>query len=74
MISLGREVRLSCTPFNLATSRRSTDVCYCTTSGPYTGGPLAIEHENLVKSYAVLPTILGRGHAVSETRGPIWVR
>jgi transcription factor C subunit 6 len=49
-------------------------VPYDIASGPYVGGALAVEHENVLKAFSMHADVLGRGHTVSETRGPIWVR
>jgi transcription factor C subunit 6 len=49
-------------------------VAYDIASGPYVGGALAVEHENVLKAFSVRADVLGRGHTVSETGGPIWVR
>jgi hypothetical protein len=37
---------------------------------PYSGGPVTIDHENIVKAYS---SMLGRGHALLEPTGPVWV-
>ncbi|OBZ65716.1 Transcription factor tau subunit sfc6 [Grifola frondosa] len=43
-------------------------VCYST----YCGGPITIDHENIVKAYSVSPSMLGRGHTLLEPDGPVW--
>lgn len=39
---------------------------------PYGGGPVTIDHENIVKSYSASPSMLGRGHMLLEPQGPVW--
>ncbi|KAF9515709.1 hypothetical protein BS47DRAFT_1293515 [Hydnum rufescens UP504] len=51
---------------------RARDISYGVAFGPYSGGPLAAEHENLLKCYSMMPASLGRGHGTSETKGPVW--
>lgn len=68
-ISKRRHVR-GCGLVNLYPS----DVAYDIASGPYVGGALAIEHENVLKAFSMHADIFGRGHTVSETGGPVWVR
>lgn len=46
---------------------------YYVTSGPYSGGPVTVEHDNLVKVYSLHGDVLGRGHISAETKGPVWV-
>ena len=41
---------------------------------PFGGGPITIDHENVVKAYSASPSMLGRGHTLLEPQGPIWVR
>jgi transcription factor C subunit 6 len=40
---------------------------------PYLGGVITIDHENTIKSYSLSPTTLGRGHALLDPGGPVWV-
>jgi hypothetical protein len=40
----------------------------------FAGGPITIDHENIVKVYSVSPSMLGRGHTLLEPAGPVWVR
>jgi transcription factor C subunit 6 len=35
---------------------------------------VTVDHENMVKSFSSAPSMLGRGHALTEPRGPVWVR
>ncbi|THH16490.1 hypothetical protein EW146_g4149 [Bondarzewia mesenterica] len=39
---------------------------------PYAGGPVTIDHENIIKSYSASPSMLGRGHTLMEPSGPVW--
>jgi hypothetical protein len=39
----------------------------------YGAGVISNEHENMVKFTGVQPLVLGRGHNVTEVRGPVWV-
>jgi transcription factor C subunit 6 len=41
---------------------------------PFGGGPITIDHENIVKAYSASPSMLGRGHTLLEPQGPVWVR
>ncbi|KAI0080527.1 hypothetical protein K474DRAFT_202496 [Panus rudis PR-1116 ss-1] len=43
-------------------------ICYST----YCGGPITIDHDNAVKVYSLTPSMLGRGHKLLETDGPVW--
>jgi riboflavin transporter FmnP len=40
---------------------------------PYLGAVVTIDHENTVKSYSLSPSTLGRGHALLDPGGPVWV-
>ena len=51
----------------------SLDVINSITYTPYSGGPVTIDHENIVKTYSVSPIMLGRGHQLLEPSGPVWV-
>ncbi|KAJ7695972.1 hypothetical protein B0H17DRAFT_1198295 [Mycena rosella] len=51
---------------------RTRDVINSMTYSPYGGGPITIDHENIVKVYSVSPSMLGRGHILMEPQGPIW--
>lgn len=51
-----------------------SDVINSVTYAPFSGGPITIDHENTVKSYSAAPSMLGRGHTLLESGGPIWVR
>jgi hypothetical protein len=44
------------------------------TFSPYQGGPVTIDHENIVKAYSLSPLMLGRGHILLDPDGPSWVR
>jgi hypothetical protein len=35
---------------------------------------LTTDHEMMVKTYSVSPSMLGRGHILLEPGGPVWVR
>jgi transcription factor C subunit 6 len=41
---------------------------------PYLSAVVTIDHENTIKSYSVSPSTLGRGHALMDPSGPVWVR
>lgn len=51
-----------------------TDVINVMAYSPFSGGPVTIDHENVVKAYSVVPSMLGRGHTLLEPLGPVWVR
>ncbi|KAF7346119.1 Pre-mRNA splicing factor [Mycena sanguinolenta] len=51
---------------------RTRDVINSMTFSPFGGGPITIDHENIVKVYSVSPSMLGRGHILMEPQGPIW--
>ncbi|KAF8316837.1 hypothetical protein DL93DRAFT_2056052 [Clavulina sp. PMI_390] len=51
---------------------RARDVPYTVTSGPWSEGAVAVEHENQLKSYTLFNTLLGKGHNISESKGPVW--
>jgi len=38
----------------------------------YTNGVIGTDGENVVKSFSINPTMLGRGHMILESCGPIW--
>jgi transcription factor C subunit 6 len=40
---------------------------------PYMGSVVTIDHENTIKSYSLSPSTLGRGHALMDPGGPVWV-
>jgi transcription factor C subunit 6 len=40
---------------------------------PFAGGPITMDHENMVKAYSASPSMLGRGHSLFEPQGPVWV-
>jgi transcription factor C subunit 6 len=41
---------------------------------PWTGEPVTVDHESIVKAYAASPAMLGRGHTLIDPAGPPWVR
>ncbi|KAJ6620827.1 hypothetical protein B0H10DRAFT_2020767 [Mycena sp. CBHHK59/15] len=51
---------------------RTRDVINTMTYSPFGGGPITIDHENIVKIYSVSPSMLGRGHILMEPQGPVW--
>ncbi|KAG7098482.1 hypothetical protein E1B28_000427 [Marasmius oreades] len=51
---------------------RTRDVINTMTFAPYSGGPITIDHENIVKVYSASPMMLGRGHLLMEPQGPVW--
>ena len=56
--------------FNAVTRRRFSHLFLSiqTFSGsPYTGGPRTLDHENTVKAYSALSSMLGRGHSLVES-------
>jgi hypothetical protein len=50
-----------------------TDVINSIVFTNHVGGPLASDHENLIKNFGITPNALGRGHGLLETSGPAWV-
>ncbi|KAF8908364.1 hypothetical protein CPB85DRAFT_1522196 [Mucidula mucida] len=51
---------------------RTRDVINTMIFSPYAGGPITIDHENIVKAYSASPSMLGRGHTLLEPGGPVW--
>ncbi|KAG6854374.1 hypothetical protein C0991_007365 [Blastosporella zonata] len=51
---------------------RTRDVINAMAFSPYGGGPVTIDHENIVKAYSASPSMLGRGHTLLEPQGPVW--
>ncbi|KAF7291665.1 Pre-mRNA splicing factor [Mycena chlorophos] len=51
---------------------RTRDVVNSMTFSSYGGGPITIDHENIVKVFSLSPSMLGRGHILMEPEGPIW--
>ncbi|KAI0063453.1 hypothetical protein BV25DRAFT_1915354 [Artomyces pyxidatus] len=51
---------------------RTRDVINCIPYSQYAGGPITIDHENIIKAYSVSPSMLGRGHTLMEPSGPVW--
>lgn len=39
----------------------------------YAGGVVGSDGENIMKAFSIHPTMLGRGHVILESSGPIWV-
>lgn len=54
-------------------SNHSLDVINTMVFSPYAGGPITLDHENVVKAYSASPSMLGRGHTLFEPGGPVWV-
>jgi hypothetical protein len=50
----------------------AVDVINTLTFSPFAAGPITMDHENTVKSYAASPGMLGRGHTLLEPLGPVW--
>lgn len=50
-----------------------TDVINTMAFSSFGGGPVTIDHENIVKAYSASPSMLGRGHTLLEPQGPVWV-
>ncbi|KAJ1300741.1 hypothetical protein OPQ81_002384 [Rhizoctonia solani] len=51
---------------------RCRDVIQAVAFSAYGAGIISNEHENMVKFTGLHPLVLGRGHNVTECRGPIW--
>ncbi|KAF9268824.1 hypothetical protein L218DRAFT_533061 [Marasmius fiardii PR-910] len=51
---------------------RTRDVINTMTFSQFSGGPITIDHENIVKAYSASPMMLGRGHLLMEPQGPVW--
>jgi transcription factor C subunit 6 len=49
------------------------DVINDMTYSPFGAGVATIDHENIVKVYSASPSMLGRGHSLLESGGPVWV-
>lgn len=39
----------------------------------HVGSAIVSDHENTVKNFGLAPPLLGRGHAILEPSGPVWV-
>ncbi|KAI0929118.1 hypothetical protein AcW1_006148 [Taiwanofungus camphoratus] len=52
---------------------RTRDVVNSLCYSQFCGGPITIDHENIIKTYSVAPSMLGRGHTLLEPDGPAWV-
>ena len=50
-----------------------TDVINSIVFSHHMGGPIASDHENLIKNFGLTPSTLGRGHGLLEPSGPVWV-
>ncbi|CAE6363589.1 unnamed protein product [Rhizoctonia solani] len=55
-----------------ASMYRCRDVIQAVAFSTYGAGIISNEHENMVKFTGLHPLVLGRGHNVTESRGPIW--
>jgi transcription factor C subunit 6 len=51
----------------------ASDVIQAVAFSAYGAGIISNEHENMIKYTGLHPLVLGRGHNVTESRGPIWV-
>ncbi|KAF8604327.1 hypothetical protein BDV93DRAFT_522443 [Ceratobasidium sp. AG-I] len=51
---------------------RCRDVIQSVAFTTYGAGVISNEHENMIKFTGMHPLVLGRGHNVSEVRGPVW--
>ncbi|KAF8495375.1 hypothetical protein JB92DRAFT_2993071 [Gautieria morchelliformis] len=51
---------------------RTRDVINSIVFTNHVGGPLASDHENLIKSFGITPNALGRGHGLLDSSGPAW--
>ncbi|KAJ7600867.1 WD40-repeat-containing domain protein [Mycena floridula] len=51
---------------------RTRDVINTVAFSHHGGGPVTIDHENIVKSFSLSPIMLGRGHTLLEPLGPVW--
>ncbi|KAG9091189.1 hypothetical protein FS749_016733, partial [Ceratobasidium sp. UAMH 11750] len=51
---------------------RCRDVIQSVAFSTYGAGIISNEHENMVKFTGLQPVMLGRGHNVTEVRGPVW--
>jgi len=51
----------------------ATDVINTMAYSPYLSAIVTIDHENTIKSYSLSPSTLGRGHALLDPGGPVWV-
>lgn len=49
------------------------DVMNSITYSHYAGGVVGSDGENIMKAFSIHPTMLGRGHVILESSGPIWV-
>lgn len=53
--------------------KKPPDVINDMVYSPFGAGVATIDHENLVKMYSASPSMLGRGHSLLESGGPVWV-
>ncbi|TFY64676.1 hypothetical protein EVJ58_g2459 [Rhodofomes roseus] len=51
---------------------RTRDVVNSMTYSTWCGGPVTIDHENIIKAYSLSPNMLGRGQTILEPDGPAW--
>ncbi|KAJ3995652.1 hypothetical protein F5050DRAFT_1573164 [Lentinula boryana] len=51
---------------------RTRDVINSMSYSPYGGGPVTVDHDDVVKAYSASPKMLGRGHMLVEPSGPVW--
>ncbi|KAN0116627.1 hypothetical protein V8E52_005771 [Russula decolorans] len=52
---------------------RTRDVINTMAYSPYLSAIVTIDHENTIKSYSLSPSTLGRGHALLDPGGPVWI-
>jgi len=51
---------------------RTRDAINSITYSPFLSAVVTIDHENIIKSYSVSPSTLGRGHTLMDPGGPVW--
>ncbi|KAI0263392.1 hypothetical protein BC834DRAFT_827534 [Gloeopeniophorella convolvens] len=51
---------------------RTRDAISAIAYSPFLSAAVTIDHENVIKSYSVAPSTLGRGHALMDPGGPVW--
>jgi len=71
-LSIGPEASVLRKIFSLLI-RTLADVVNTMSFSPFAGGPITMDHEHTVKAYSASPSMLGRGHALADPQGPVWV-
>ena len=63
----------TCLVLKIICNFSTIDVINTIVYSPYLSAVVTIDHENTIKSYSLSPSTLGRGHALLDPSGPVWV-